>query len=110
MKSITLSLFLFAAAAVPAFAEPVSNDTLKETRLTCLRSAGAKPGAVTYCNCLAEQASKNLTSAQFTSMERRLSELTAKGASGDQMAVQIPEYGKLVRACGRETSDRIQAN
>jgi hypothetical protein len=108
MKSLLLSLLLLTAA--PAFAEPISKDTLKETRLTCLRSAGAKPGAVTYCNCLADQASKNLTSAQFTTMERRISELSAKGTSGTQMAVQIPEYGKLVQACGQETAEGKSAN
>jgi hypothetical protein len=107
MKRFVLSLLLL--AATPAFAEPLSSDTLKQTRLTCLRSAGAKPGAVTYCNCLADQASKNLTSAQLTTMERRISELSAKGTPGEQMAAQIPEYGKLVQACGRETSGRIES-
>jgi hypothetical protein len=108
MKRLALSLLLL--TATPAVAEPLSNDTLKETRLTCLRTAGAKPGAVTYCNCLADQAGKNLSSAQLASMERRIGELNAKGTPGDQMAAQIPEYGKLVQACGHETSSRLQTN
>jgi hypothetical protein len=108
MRHFLLALLL--VTAMPAVAQTLSSNTLKETRLNCLRSAGAKPGAVTYCNCVADQASKNLTPAQLTSMERRISELTAKGTVGDQIAAQVPEYGKLVQACGQETSNRLQAN
>ncbi len=106
MKRAVLALLLLVGAA-PAFAEPVPQDSLATTRLSCLRTAGAKPGAVTYCNCFAEQASKTMTRAQFVAMEEKVRRQTEAGTPNDQLPAKVPEYGKLVQACGRQATTAV---
>jgi hypothetical protein len=107
MKRVVLTVLLLLGAA-PAWAEAVPQDVLATTRLSCLRSAGAKPGAVIYCNCFTEQASKTMTRAQFNTMESKIQAQTTAGTPNDQLASKVPEYAKLVRACSRQAETNVE--
>jgi hypothetical protein len=108
MTRLVLTALLLLGAAAPALAEPVPQDVLATTRLSCLRSAGAKPGAVIYCNCFTEQASKTMNRAQFNTMEEKIRAQTASGTPNEQLASKVPEYGKLVSACSRQADINVE--